>query len=62
MLLDHGLYRRLSEDYRLAYAQLWCALLAQDDAAGRAAASALGAPSAETQPRLTGEGAGVGPR
>jgi len=44
VLLDHGLYRRLSEDYRLAYAQLWCALLAQDDAAGRAAASALGVP------------------
>ena len=55
MLLDHGLYRRLSEDYRLAYAQLWCALLAQDDAAGRAAASALGAPSAETEPKLTGD-------
>mgnify|MGYP003684359835 CR=1 FL=1 len=44
VLLDHGMYRTLSEEYRRNYAELWVSLLAQDHAAGRAAAAALGIP------------------
>ncbi len=43
VLLDHGLYRRLSDDFRLEYAALWRSLVFGDEAGIRSAAGALGA-------------------
>jgi aarF domain-containing kinase len=45
VLLDHGMYRSLSDDYRRSYSRLWVALLTQDHVAGREAAQRLGVPS-----------------
>jgi aarF domain-containing kinase len=41
-LLDHGIYRRLSDTLRRGYAALWLAVLAGDRGAIRACTSALG--------------------
>ena len=41
------MYRQLSEPFRLAYCQLWVALLTSDHVAGKAAASALGVPESD---------------
>jgi len=42
VLLDHGLYKELSETVRVRYAKLWRSLVLQDDAAVRAHSLALG--------------------
>lgn len=47
VVLDHGMYRQLSEPFRLAYCQLWAALLTSDRAAGQAAARSLGVPDSD---------------
>ena len=43
VLLDHGLYRRLGDGFRLEYAGLWRALVFGDEAGIRRHAAALGA-------------------
>lgn len=47
VLLDHGMYRELSESFRIRYCELWTALLTSDHAAGRTAAEALGVPPSD---------------
>jgi aarF domain-containing kinase len=42
VILDHGMYRRLSPRFRVAYCRLWQALLTRDDALGLSACSELG--------------------
>lgn len=42
VLLDHGMYRRLSETFRHSYCQLWKAFMTRDEALGKAATRALG--------------------
>ncbi len=42
VLLDHGMYRRLSETFRYSYCQLWRAFMTRDDALGKRATRALG--------------------
>uniref|UniRef100_A0A0G4FH32 ABC1 atypical kinase-like domain-containing protein n=1 Tax=Chromera velia CCMP2878 TaxID=1169474 RepID=A0A0G4FH32_9ALVE len=42
VLLDHGMYRRLTPDFRKGYCQLWEALVTQDESVGREAAIRLG--------------------
>lgn len=49
VLLDHGIYRRLSPAFKAAYARLWVSLVWEDGWAVRDAAVALGAPP-ETYP------------
>jgi hypothetical protein len=44
VVLDHGMYRRLSFGFRRGYCELWHALILGDIAAGEAAAVALGMP------------------
>lgn len=43
VLLDHGLYRRIDDAFRLRYAALWRALIFADEAAIREHATAMGA-------------------
>ena len=43
VLLDHGLYRRLSDDFRLEYAGLWRSLVFGDEAGIRRHAAGLNA-------------------
>eukprot|EP00966_Prymnesium_polylepis_P088648 2051481-Prymnesium_polylepis.1 len=47
VVLDHGLYRELGEDFRLQYSTLWYSLLTRDHARGRAAGEALGVAPAD---------------
>lgn len=47
VLLDHGMYRELSETFRTSYSRLWSALLTGDHSTGRAAAAALGVPESD---------------
>jgi aarF domain-containing kinase len=42
VLLDHGLYRELSEEFRLNYCRLWWAMIVQDEPALRATCDAMG--------------------
>ena len=42
VILDWGMVRRLAPDFRRSYAELWCAILAQDNKAGLKAVRALG--------------------
>ncbi|KAF9927935.1 hypothetical protein FBU30_002773 [Linnemannia zychae] len=42
ILLDHGLYRELSPEFRLDYARLWTAIIASDEEAIKRHALALG--------------------
>lgn len=44
VLLDHGIYTRLSTETRLAYTQLWRALITQNDQQLKKASEALGCP------------------
>jgi hypothetical protein len=44
VVLDHGMYRRLSHGFRRSYCDLWHALIIGDVAAGEDAAVALGMP------------------
>ena len=47
VVLDHGMYRRLSPRFRAGYCRLWKALLTRDDALGARACAELGvAPAA----------------
>lgn len=45
MLLDHGLYRQLPEDFRRAYCRLWAAILDGDVEGVKRFCAALGVPS-----------------
>jgi len=46
VLLDHGLYRELTSEFRHGYCELWYSLITREHTRGRAAALALGvAPS-----------------
>jgi len=42
VVLDHGMYRRLSPRFRAGYCRLWKALLSRDDALGARACAELG--------------------
>lgn len=42
VLVDHGLYKRIDDDFRLAYARLWKALMTADIAQIKASCSVLG--------------------
>lgn len=46
VLLDHGLYKELPDDFRLSYARLWRALINGDEAEIKTSAMALGGGSA----------------
>ena len=43
VLLDHGLYRSLSDDFRIEYAGLWRALIFADEAGIRKHSEAMNA-------------------
>ncbi|KCV69182.1 Atypical/ABC1/ABC1-B protein kinase [Fonticula alba] len=43
VLLDHGLYRELSENFQLDYSRLWLGILDQDELAVKRASARLGA-------------------
>lgn len=47
VLLDHGMYRRLTPSFRRSYCSLWHALLTHDHASGRTAARGLGVAGAD---------------
>ena len=44
VVLDHGMYRRLTPQFRAGYCRLWQALLTRDDVLGRTATLELGLP------------------
>ena len=44
VVLDHGMYRELTESFRASYSRLWVSLLTADHERGRAEAVALGVP------------------
>jgi len=69
VVLDHGMYRRLSPRFRAGYCRLWKALLTRDDALGARACAELGvAPGAYDVlslmlvQRSASSGAGLGAR
>ena len=42
VLLDHGMYRRLDENFRISYCNLWKAFMTRDEKLGRQATKELG--------------------
>ena len=42
VILDHGMYRELSKDFRIAYCNLWKAMVTGDNALGRSCVQSMG--------------------